>query len=85
MCSCAAMCRQSDLESEVFVGSSLVDINVTCRSMEDAISRYDNLECRTWRMCPCMVMIRKLLNILNSCVRRFATKRYHFNLSSVSL
>jgi len=85
MCSCTDMCRQIDLESEVFVGSSLVDIYVTCRSMEDAISRCDNLDCCTWRMCPCMGMIRKLLNIWNSCVRRFATKWYHFCLSSVSL
>jgi hypothetical protein len=65
---------QSDLESEVFVGSSLVDMYVTCRSMEDAISRCDNLDCHTWRTYPCMGMIKKLLNILNSFVRRFATK-----------
>ncbi len=53
---------QSSLESDVFVGCSLVDMYAKCGSIEDAwrvfnkmpsqdISRCGCLECHTWRMC----------------------------------
>jgi hypothetical protein len=49
---------QHGLESDVFVGISLVDMYAKCGSTEmlgmctqDAISRCGFLECHTWRMC----------------------------------
>jgi pentatricopeptide repeat protein len=68
---------QSGCESNVFVGTSLVDMYVKCGSMEDALrvfNKLPSLNVVSWtamlKDMPFMAMERKLLDILSECVKK---------------
>ncbi len=68
---------QSGLESNVIVGSSLVEMYAKCGSIEDAWRVFNKMSSQnvvTWNAIledvPCRGMVRKLLNILNRCVKK---------------
>ncbi len=69
---------ESGWDSDVFVQSSLVDMYAKCGNLEDAWRECSTRRCHMmWSLgipyledVPCMGTVRKLLNILNGCVKK---------------
>jgi pentatricopeptide repeat protein len=78
---CSSANCSNGLESDVFVGNSLVDMYAKCGSMDDAWIVFSKMPSRNVVTsnailggCAMHGLVRKLLNILNRCVKNMYNK-----------